>query len=276
MTTDEVPTRTSGREERWLRAGGRDFRVLINPATREPARPVVFLIGIGCRADVLDDLVDQFHPRLEVVRIDPPGIGQSPLGPLPYGMPQMAWWVFELLDQLGHDEVDVIGYSWGGVVAQQMAVQSSHRVRRLVLLSTNTGALSVPGKMLSMAIMFSPQTAQLLHTDDKNIGRLYGGCARHRADDVRRLLAPDFEKPGPGLPHQLLAAMTWTTLPMAWLIYQPTLILGGTDDPMVPFANSRILYQTITPSKLRSFDGGHLDAVLEPEWFAEQISDFLT
>ncbi|WP_432558992.1 alpha/beta fold hydrolase [Granulicoccus sp. GXG6511] len=276
MTAEEAPARAAGSEERWLRVCGQKFRVLIRRATTEPARPVVFLNGIGCRADVLDDLVHGFDPSLEVIRLDPPGIGRSPVGFLPYGMPQMAWWVLRLLDQLGHEEVDVIGYSWGGVVAQQMALQADRRVRRMVLISTNTGSLSVPGKMLSMAMMFSPEAAQLLHTDDKTIGRLYGGCARRRPHDVRRTLAPDFEDPGAGLPHQLMAAMSWTTLPMAWLIHQPTLILAGTDDPMVPFINSQVLHQEITPSWLHSFDGGHLDPVLEPDWFSDEISRFLT
>lgn len=276
MTVAKVPTRSSGSEERWLRVLGQKFRVLIRHADAEPVRPVVFLNGIGCRADVLDGLIDQLDPTLEVVRVDPPGIGLTPPRPVPYGIPQMAAWTLALLDQLGHEKVDVIGYSWGGVVAQQMALQCDRRVRRLVLLSTNTGSASVPGSMLSTAMMFSPMVAQMLHTDDRTIGRLYGGCARRRAEDVRRLLMPDFDHAGVGLFQQLAAAMTWTTLPATWLIHQPALILAGTDDPMVPFANARILKRSIRLSWLRSFDGGHLDPVLEPEWFAGQISRFLT
>lgn len=276
MTVVKESARSSGSEEVWLRVLGQKFRVLIRHATAEPVRPVVFLNGIGCRADVLDGLVNQLDPTLEIVRVDPPGIGVTPSWPLPYGIPQMAAWTLALLDRLGHQQVDVIGYSWGGVVAQQMAVQRDHRVRRLVLLSTNTGSVSVPGSMLSTAMMFSPLVAQLLHTDDPTIGRLYGGCARRRAREVRRLLAPDFDKAGVGLFQQLAAAMTWTTLPGAFLIHQPTLILAGTDDPMVPFANARILKRSIRLSWLRPFDGGHLDPVLEPAWFAGQISRFLT
>lgn len=276
MTAEKLKDATIGSDERWLKVLGQKFRVLVRPATVQPALPVVFLNGIGCRADVLDDLVATLDPRLEVIRLDPPGIGRTPPWLLPYGIPQMAAWVFALLDQLGHKQADIIGYSWGGVVAQQMALQADQRVRRLVLLSTNTGAISMPGSMLSMAMMFSPIAAQVLHTDDVTIGKLYGGCARRRADDIRRLLAPDFESPGVGLFQQLVAAMTWTTLPATWMIHQPTLILSGTDDPMVPAVNARVLHQTIPVSWLHTHDGGHLEAVLEPAWFGAEISTFLT
>lgn len=276
MTVDKALPGVTGAEERWLRVWGQRVRLLIRPATVHPARPVVFLNGIGVRADVLNALIDEFDPSLEVVRLDPPGIGGTPSWPIPYGIPHMAAWTLAVLNKLGHDQVDVIGYSWGGVVAQQMALQCARRVRRLVLLSTNTGSISVPGSMLSTAMMFSPLVAQMLHTDDRTIGRLYGGCARRRADDVRTLLASDFDEAGVGLFHQLVAAMTWTTMTTAWFIHQPTLILAGTDDPMVPFANARILKRNISASLLRPFDGGHLDPVLEPRWFATEISRFLT
>lgn len=259
-----------------LEVRGQRLRVLIRPASAEPRRPVVFLNGIACRADVLDALVDAFDPTLEVVRIDPPGIGSTPMG-MPYGIPQMADWVTAVLDQLGYQQVDVIGYSWGGVVAQQLAVQADQRVRRLVLLSTNSGFLSIPGSVMSTGMLFSRNAAQVLHDDDEAIGRLYGGCARRRAQDVRRLLGPNAAKDSSGgLAYQLLAAMTWTTLPLTPLIHQPTLILAGTDDPMVPFQNAEILHRAIVGSWLHPFDGGHLDPLLEPRWCAGEVSRFLT
>lgn len=252
------------------------FRLLIRPASSEPAQVVVLIGGIGQRAQALEPLVEQLDPRLEVIRFDPPGIGQTAPGPLPYAMPQLASVVVAILDQLGHDEVDLVGYSWGGVVAQQLAVQAGQRVRRLVLLATNTGAVSVPGSSQTTAMLFSPFASQLLRTDDATIGRIYGGLARERANEVRAMLEPEFEAMGSGMFQQLMAALTWTTLPATWLIRQPTLIMSGTDDPMVPAINGRILHETIRGSRLREFPGGHLDPLLNPAWFGGEISKFLT
>lgn len=262
--------------QHWVEVSGHRLRVLIRPATAKPSHVVVLLNGIGSRADVLDPLVEHLDPRLEVVRLDPPGIGRSPVTAIPYLIPQMAWTVTNLLTQLGYDKVDLAGYSWGGTLAQQIALQSSARVRRLILVSTNTGMMSVPGSTLSMAMMFNPFVARLAHADDKTIGRIYGGMARTRPDLVRKVLGPDLDSHGVGLMLQLGAAMTWTTLPATWLITQPTLVLTGDDDPMVPSINARILHNTIRRSWLRTFHGGHLDPVLDPARFAPIVSDFFT
>lgn len=264
-------------EELKLTVYGHKVRVSIRPAAGVATSTLLIVNGIGSRLDTLDGLVEHLDPSLEVIRFDPPGIGGSGAWGVPYGIPMMAAAVIALLDRIGRrDPVDVLGYSWGGVVAQQVALQSPLRVRRLVLLSTNTGVMSVPGSMQSMAMMFNPLMAQASHNDDKTIGEIYGGLARYRPDAVRKLLKADLESHGRGLALQLLAAMTWTTLPMAWFIWQPALILAGSDDPMVPLINARILADQIPSGRLHTHEGGHLDALLDPERFGPLISKFLT
>ncbi|WP_425309986.1 alpha/beta hydrolase [Ammonicoccus fulvus] len=256
---------------------GHKIRVVIRPGQGPDVRTVVIVNGIATRLDTLDGLVDKMDPSLEIIRFDPPGIGGSWSWGIPYGIPAVAAGVVAILDKLGRrDPVDVVGYSWGGVVAQQIALQSPRRVRRLVLLSSNTGVMSVPGSMQSMAMMMNPLMAQISHTDDKAIGDIYGGLARQRAEDVRQLLKADLESHAQGLMLQLLAAMTWTTLPMVRFIYQPTMILAGTDDPMVPMLNARMLADQIPAGRLYTHEGGHLEALLDPDRFGPMISKFLT
>lgn len=264
-------------DEQKVSVFGHRIRVAIRPAVGERTSTVVIVNGIGSRLDTLDTLVAHMGPSLEVIRFDPPGVGGSWSWGVPYGIPHVAAAVTAILDRLDRrDPVDLIGYSWGGLVAQQVALQSARRIRRLILLSTNTGVLSVPGSMQSMAMMFNPLMAQISHADDKSIGRIYGGLARQRPSDVRRLLKADLESHAQGLMLQLLAAMTWTTLPMAWYIWQPTMVLAGTDDPMVPLCNARILADQIPDGRLYTHDGGHLDALLDPERFGPMMSRFLT
>lgn len=264
-------------EELKLTVYGHKVRVSIRSAVEPKTNTLLIVNGIATRLDTLDGLVGHLDPSLEVIRFDPPGIGGSGSWGVPYGIPMMAAAVTAILDRLGRrDPVDILGYSWGGLVAQQVALQSSFRVRRLVLLSTNTGVMSVPGSMQSMAMMFNPLMAQASHNDDKAIGEIYGGLARYRPDAVRKLLKADLESNGQGLALQLLAAMTWTTLPMAWFIWQPAMVLAGTDDPMVPLINARILADQIPDGRLYTHEGGHLDALLDPERFGPMISKFLT
>ncbi|MEO7059707.1 MAG: alpha/beta fold hydrolase, partial [Lapillicoccus sp.] len=125
---------------------GITVRVSVRPAVGSHADqpPLLLCNGIGASLEALQPLVDALDPGLDIIRFDVPGVGGSPLGVLPLGFPQLAWMLKRILDQLGHDRVDVLGFSWGGALAQQFAVQHAPRCRRLVLISTSTGVLSVP------------------------------------------------------------------------------------------------------------------------------------
>lgn len=260
-------------QEHYVEVWGQRLRVLVNTPQDVPSRSLLVLNGIGTRAEVLDTFVGALDPTTEVIRIDPPGIGGSPIARMPYLLPQLAWLFEGALRALERDRVDVIGYSWGGLVAQQLALQSRVRVGRLVLLSSNTGVSSIPGPPQAMALLLNPGMAA--RAGASQIGEVCGGLARTRPDEVMALLAPDLIAAGAGYGAQAAAAMSWTTLPALWAIKQPTLILNGDDDPLVPAANARILAALIPQSHLHIYSGGHFDPLLEPAETAARISAFL-
>src|SRR4029077_8696236 len=115
-----------------------------------------------------------------VVRFDVPGTGASPDSLLPYGFPYLAAVLGGLLKKLRLDRqgVDVLGLSWGGALAQQFAFQNPRRCRRLILVSTGTGALMVPGGPAVLAKMLTPR--RFLDHDYASViaGALYGGTVR--------------------------------------------------------------------------------------------------
>ena len=124
---------------------GQQIRVNIR---RGVGVPLVLCNGIGASLEVLDPLVEHLNPKSTVVRFDVPGSGGSPDSLLPYGFPYLAAVLGGLLKKLRLDRegVDVLGLSWGGALAQQFAFQNPRRCRRLILVSTGTGALMVPGQ----------------------------------------------------------------------------------------------------------------------------------
>jgi pimeloyl-ACP methyl ester carboxylesterase len=71
------------------------------------------------------------------------------------------------------------------------------------------------------------------------------------------------------------AGLGWTSLPFLPLLRQPTLILAGDDDPIIPLVNARIMHRLITGSELAVYHGGHLDLVAEPDWMAPIVEAFL-
>ena len=113
-----------------------------------------------------------------MIRFDPPGVGGSPLPAAPYRLPGLARIVLRLLDVLGQKEVDVLGISWGGGLAQQLARTGRRRCRRLVLVATGTGSLMVPAHPRVLAQMATPRR----YLDPDHMRRIaaeiYGGSAR--------------------------------------------------------------------------------------------------
>lgn len=263
-------------QEQFVDVWGLRLRVLVNPPEDgAPSRSVLVLNGIGSRAEVLDRFVAALDPCAEIIRIDPPGIGGSPVARIPYLLllPQVAWLVEGTLRALGRDRVDVVGFSWGGLLAQQLAVQARVRIERLVLLASNTGVSSIPGDPRAMARVMSPALAA--QVGPSQIGEICGGLARTRPHEVLAMLAPDFEAAGAGYWAQSAAAVSWTTLPLLWAIGQPTLVISGDDDPLIPVANARILAGLIRRSRLHVYAGGHFDPLLEPGETAARVTAFL-
>jgi poly(3-hydroxyalkanoate) depolymerase len=238
--------------------------------------PLLLMNGIGAPLDTFQPFVDALDSSIEVIRFDVPGVGGSALPALPY----RPWWlarlVARLLDDLGYDEVDVLGISWGGGLAQQFALSECGRCRRLVLVATGTGAVMVPGSPRVLAKMVTPRR----YWDRQYMMRiapdLYGGAARLNPF----ALAPLLQSFGPtvrgrGYAYQLGAVIGWTSVPFLPFLRQPTLVLSGDDDPIVPAANGRILAALIPNAELFVYPGGHIDLVANPDLLAPRIDQFL-
>lgn len=260
---------------RAVRALGHDVRVDVRPGT-EPGPPLVLCNGIGASLDLLQPFVDQVDPRIEVIRFDVPGVGGSPAPRLPYNFALMACLVGAVVGRLGHERFDVLGISWGGGLAQQVAFQFPRRCRRLVLVSTGTGMLMVPAHPTVLSKMLTPRRYH-----DPSYARdiapvLYGGRMRRQPEQVRHVL--EHERPGSttGYFLQLLAGVGWSSLPVLPLIRQPTLVLAGNDDPLIPLVNARIMRALLPRAALHVFDDGHLGLLTAADELGPLVSWFLT
>jgi poly(3-hydroxyalkanoate) depolymerase len=255
---------------------GQDLRVRTRPGAGG-AVPLVLCCGIGVGFDLLQPFVDALDPAIEVVRFDVPGVGGSPAGRVPYGFPGNAYLAVKMLRQLGHSRVDVLGLSWGGGLAQQMAFQCPRFVRRLVLVSTGTGSVMVPGRLRVLAKMATPRRFNDRCYAASIIGDVYGGSARTHPDRVLRLMGDDMRPASPiGYVHQLLAGAGWTSLPWLPFVRQQTLILAGDDDPLGPAINARIMLRLLPHATLHIYHGGHVALVTDTEQVAPLVTAFLT
>ena len=241
----------------------------------DKARPPLLLFnGIGANIELLEPFLGALDGP-DAITFDVPGVGGSPAPTLPYRPSTLARLSARLLDQLGHQRVDVLGVSWGGALAQQFAYQESKRCRRLILAATSPGHLMVPGKLTVLLKMTTPRRYKDPDYMQRIAGDIYGGALRSSPDLAGMHLRHVRWSSDYGYYLQLFAAFGWTSLPWLRLIAQPTLVMAGTDDPIVPVANGHILAKLIPDARLVTIDDGHLFLVTSAGQSAEIISDFL-
>jgi poly(3-hydroxyalkanoate) depolymerase len=238
--------------------------------------PLVLCNGIGASLEVLDPLLEHLDPDTTVVRFDVPGTGGSPDSPLPYGFPYLAAVLGRLLRKLGIvGQVDVLGLSWGGALAQQFAFQNPRRCRRLILVSTGTGAIMVPGGPAILAKMVTPRRF-LDHDYAASIaGDIYGGAVRDDPSTVKHLFDRQLMAGSRvGYLHQLLAGAVWTSVFALPLVRQRTLIVAGLDDPIIPVVNARIMGLLLPHATVHLHRGGHIDLITNAKELAPVIEQF--
>ncbi|QBR02307.1 poly(3-hydroxyalkanoate) depolymerase [Paraburkholderia pallida] len=242
---------------------------------RDDGVPLLLFNGIGANLE----LVEPFVAALEdvtVIVFDVPGVGGSPAPLIPYRFSTLAVLSEKLLTRLGYaGPVDVLGVSWGGALAQQFAHLYPRRCRKLILAATSPGVIMVPARLSVLAKLVGPRR----YTDPaylKEVGaEIYGGAYRRDAtlldEHSRHIQAPR----GRGYLYQLLAASGWTSLPWLGALRQPTLVMHGNDDPIVPLTNAKILAARIPKATLHVIDDGHLFLITRAREVAPLVKRFL-
>jgi len=233
---------------------------------RGEGRPLVVINGLGASVEMLANLEERLARTAHTIAVELPGAGRSPTPRRPLSISAMARVLVDLLDELGHDHVDVLGFSLGGVVAQQLAHDAPRRVRRLALASTACGWGSLPGTLEALTLISMPiryhsrslyeRTAQLASPADRELLQRLPGVAEARLRYPPSLL---------GYTYQLTAGAFWSSLPWLSTVRVPTLVLTGDGDRLVQPANGVQLARLLPESRLHVLAGeGHL-YVCDPE-----------
>jgi poly(3-hydroxyalkanoate) depolymerase len=254
----------------------------IRAAVRGHGRPLLLISGLGGNIEMWAPFERALAgSSLQTITFDAPGTGESAGWTIPRRMCAIASIAAGVLDALGYDRVDVLGVSFGGAVAQQLARQAPRRVRRLILAATAPGVPGlggVPGRPRAMLALATPRRYYDRDYLRSVAPTIYGGRMRNDPElfaeqSHARLLKPPSVR---GYVAQLFAIAGWTNLPWLPFMRQPTLVLAGDDDPILPVANGRILAGLIPHAKLVVIPGGgHLFLLEQADDAARHVLDFL-
>ena len=236
--------------------------------------PLLFFNGIGANIEAMAPLAEKLTAR-PFITFDMPGIGQSPDPVLPYNFMTMAHTASRVLDHFGIKRADIMGFSWGGALAQQFAFQYAARVRKLVLTSTFPGFCMVPGNfsIFSRPLRSRQQKdAQLLNEHLLSLYGKTGSIPANHTKFMRAFAAPRSR----GFLYQVAAISGWTGLPILPFLAAPTLVLTGDEDQIVPPANSAFLATMIPGATRKSIAGaGHLVLLTDQEEVTAILNEFL-
>ncbi len=261
-----------------VHANGIDIRY-----EREGAgRPVLFLNGSGSTVESMLPLLGAFTARVDLVIHDQRGLGQTSIPPGPYSMADYAADALAVLDAVGWRSAAVVGISFGGMVAQELAVTAPERVERLALLCTSPGGAGGSSYPLHELEHLDPVeraavASTLLDTrfDDAWLDAHPGD--RALADLLAARDAPggdDDADAARGRREQLEARRhhdVWDRLPRVGC---PTLVAAGRYDGIAPLANSEAIAARIPDAELRVYEGGHA-FIAQDRRAIPEIVDFL-
>ena len=255
---------------REIRAGGMIMRAaVLDCREQEPdGPPLLMLNGIGFNAELMEPLAMALAepgpdaPKGRAVVIpEMPGCGGSPDPEQTLLMCSLSSVVTELMEALHPGRAfDCVGFSWGGALAQQIAVQSARRLTRLALISTTSGMPLAPANPNVLRRLFDPKE----YVDPLRLSSNFHALLAEGGANATLLRR--FRTPSPqGLGSQLLALTGWTAAPLLPFVRVPVALVGVADDAIVPYLHHKMLGCLLPQAtKIELASGGHLASLARP------------
>ena len=248
-------------------------RLRIHAQVHGEGEPLLLYSGIWGELRLWERLLPHLD-GFQTIAFDPPGLGRSQRPPHPRSLWSLAQRGTAGRDELGVGSAHVLGASFGGAVAQQMAFSHPDRVRRLVLVSTSFGGGAMPGSLRALWHFIHPRS---YHPErlERVAGAMFGGRLRTEPELVRSM---HIKRPTDTLAamYRMAGLFGWTSLPWLWAVSHPTLVVAGDDDPVTPLVNHRIIASMMPRARLHTVaGGGHLALLDSAAQVAPVITGFL-
>jgi 3-oxoadipate enol-lactonase len=243
--------------------------------------PLLLVSGLGYSSWCWAELRDLLRGRWRVVSFDNRGTGRSAQPAGPYSIAMLADDAASMLEACGVETAHVLGHSMGGYIALTLARRHPQRVRSLVLVSTaggGRGCLPLPEDTRAAWLAAAGLPPEQYARRTMPLSFAPGWTERH-PKRFERYLRSRLQHPTPPAcwAAQFQACEQYFAEGVgAEQIAQPALVIHGTADRVIPFANGELLASQLPNARLLRLDGvGHLPYLEEPERFASAVREFL-
>jgi pimeloyl-ACP methyl ester carboxylesterase len=245
-------------------------------------RPLVVLNGFAATSADWDPLfIDRLASSNELILLDNRGIGHSTDNGRPFDIAQLADDVMRVVETVGVERVNILGWSMGGFIAQTFALQHQGRINKLILLSTDPGGADAD---LASAAVWS-QLVDMSGTPHEQARRLLSllfpsDVAEFIYREFGDIVAAARAQLSPDLINRQAAAMdAWHRTGIVNRLQEinvPVLIATGTADTVIPPSNALRMVNAIPAAWLAQFNsGGHAFMAQYPGPLADLINSFL-
>lgn len=225
---------------------------------------LLYINGSGSTLERARPTLDALRPHFDLAAHDQRGLGLTEVPTAPWAMVDHARDALALADHLGWESFRLFGISFGGMVAQEVAVTAPDRVERLALLCTSPGGEGGSSYPLHELAALAPAERVALSQRIMDVRFTDEWLATHPADRliVEQLAAGSAAERTPlqalGERLQLEARRHHDVWDRLHRIDCPTLVAAGRFDGLAPLANSERIVQRIRTAELRVYEGGHL------------------
>jgi pimeloyl-ACP methyl ester carboxylesterase len=241
--------------------------------------PILLINGFSAPLDFWDPLLlEKLASNHTVIIFDNRGIGNTSSGNKQFSITQFAEDTSGLMDALKIKKADLMGWSMGGMIAQEMALSNPEKVGKLIIYASTCGGNQSVAPSAEVLKVFSNQSGSMIERLQRFLPVLFPDQWRKNNPDLIQGLPKSSEiSPITTLKLQTEAITTWRgTCDRLDTISQPTMVLVGTDDVLTVPANSILITEKIPGAWLVQIkDGGHAMMMQYPEKFTNVVTTFL-
>jgi 3-oxoadipate enol-lactonase len=242
---------------------------------------ILLIMGLGGHASEWGEpFISGLAAQYRVIAMDNRGIDDSQTAATAWTMRDMAEDARAVLDAEGLQRAHIAGTSMGGMIAQTLALEFPERVGRLILMATSFGGReSLPPLPAAASVLLPAPGLSVAELQRRALGVLTGpGFAQARAELIAELAVLREKSPTRGrvFKAQFAAIAESDRSQRVRDLVMPTLVLHGSEDPLIPVENGKQLASRIPDAKLLVLDGcGHFPHVEQPDVTVRAILEFL-